>query len=159
MGPATYKYSENLRSFLSSHHIQHRFIEFDEPVKTVEQAARKVPVEKIAKSIILVDSNQIPFMIILPAENRISYRKVKALLSVKDVRLANGEEVLTYSGYPVGGVPPFNNVKRTFLDPQVLNNSTAIVGGGDVNKLVEVNTKDILGFVKPTVADLSREDR
>jgi len=42
--------SEGLKAFLASRGVWHRFIEFEEPVKTVEQAARKVPVEKIAKS-------------------------------------------------------------------------------------------------------------
>ena len=151
------QYSETLRAFLVSQGIWHRFIEFDEPVKTVEQAARKVAVDLIAKSIILVDSNNQPLMIILGAKNRISYKKAKGLAGVKDMRLANEKEVLAYSGYPVGGVPPFNQVKRAFLDRQVLQKDTAIVGGGDINKLVEIRTKDIVENVRPVVADMSRE--
>jgi prolyl-tRNA editing enzyme YbaK/EbsC (Cys-tRNA(Pro) deacylase) len=151
------QYSETLRTFLVSQRIWHRFIEFDEPVKTVEQAARKVAVDLIAKSIILVDSNNLPLMIILGAKNRISYRKVKELAGVKDVHLADEREVLAFSGYPVGGVPPFNQIRRAFLDQRVLQNDTAIVGGGDINKLVEIRTKDIVENIRPVVADLSRE--
>jgi prolyl-tRNA editing enzyme YbaK/EbsC (Cys-tRNA(Pro) deacylase) len=149
------EYSERLRTFLVSHAIWHRFIEFDEPVKTVEQAGRKVDVDQIAKSIVLVDSDKTPLLVILPANKRISYRKIKTLLSIKDVRLANEEEVLAYSDYPVGGVPPFNRVQRVLLDPKVLGNPTAIVGGGDINKLLELQTKDIVEIVKPTVADIT----
>ncbi len=94
-------------------------------------------------------------MAILRANDRISYKKVKALLSVNDVRLANEKEVLKHSGYPVGGVPPFNNVRRALLDSQVLKKTIAIVGGGDVNKLVELRTKDIVDVVKPIIADLT----
>src|SRR5438034_7405526 len=101
--PVAGTYSEHLRSFLLSRGVWHRFIEFDEPVKTVEQAARKVEVEQIVKSIVLVDSNDAPLLVILPAKNRISYRKIKTLLGVKDVRLANEDEILAYSGFPVGG--------------------------------------------------------
>ena len=43
-------YSEKLELVLSSKNVWHRFIEFSEPVKTVEQAGRKIQVEKIAKS-------------------------------------------------------------------------------------------------------------
>jgi len=152
-------YSDRLRSFLLSHRIWHRFIEFDEPVKTVEQAARKVDVEQIVKSIVLVDSNDAPLLVILPAINRISYKKIKALLGVKDVRLANEEEVLTYSGYPVGGVPPFNQLRRALVEREVLKNPTAIAGGGDINKLVELHTKDIIEILKPTITDLTHENR
>jgi prolyl-tRNA editing enzyme YbaK/EbsC (Cys-tRNA(Pro) deacylase) len=151
------QYSETLRAFLVSHEIWHRFIDFDEPVKTVEQAARKVAVDLIAKSIILVDSNNLPLLIILNAKNRISYRKVKELAGVKDVRLADEREVLAYSGYPVGGVPPFNQIRRAFLDRRVLQKDTAIVGGGDINKLVEIRTKDLVENIHPVIADLSRE--
>lgn len=157
MGSERDNFAETLGRFLTSRGIWHRFIEFDEPVKTVEQAARKIDVEQIAKSIILVDSNHLPLMAILPAKNRISYSKVKELVRVRDVRLADEKEVLAYSGYPVGGVPPFNTVKRALLDRQVLKNSTAIVGGGDINKLVELRTKDIVDTLNPIVADLSKD--
>jgi hypothetical protein len=46
----TPNYSRKLELFLVSNKIWHRFIEFSEPVKTVEEAARKVEVSKIAKS-------------------------------------------------------------------------------------------------------------
>ncbi len=157
MEESTEHESETLRAFLLSKGIWHRFIIFDEPVKTVEQAARQVDVAKIVKSIIMMDSEQRPLLVILPAKNKISHRKVKALLSVKDVRLAREAEVLAYSGYPPGGVPPFNKVKRAYADPGVLRNNTSIVGGGDVNKLVEIRTSDIMRLVEPNIADVSDE--
>ncbi len=150
-------FSQLLRSFLVSNGIWHRFIEFDEPVKTVEQAAAmKVDVKQIAKSIVLVDSNKEPLVAILAAEDKISYAKIKTLLSVKDVRLANETEVLTFSGYPVGGVPPYNNLRRVYLDQKIPNDSIMIAGGGDTNKLIELRTKDIIEFLHPVVADLTK---
>lgn len=150
-------YSEQLRATLSSLHLWFRFIEFDEPVKTVEQAARKVQAEKIAKSIVMIDSNGEPLLAIVPASNLASHKKLKELVNVRDVRLANGQEVLRHSGYPVGGVPPFNKIKRVFLDEQLLRDETVIVGGGDINKLVEIRTKDIVTALKPTVTDISKK--
>ncbi len=96
------RYSEVLKAFLDSKGIWHRFIVFDQPVKTVEQAGRKVDADRIAKSIVMVASDQRPLLVILPAKNKISHRKVKTLLSVKDVRLAREAGVLAYSGYPAG---------------------------------------------------------
>jgi len=136
--------------------LWYRFIEFDESVKTVEQAAKKVQAEKIAKSIVMVDADGEPLVAIVPALSKISYRKLKGLLSVRDVRLANAQEVLEHSGYPVGGVPPFNNIKRVLLDQQLLQKETAIVGGGDVNKLVEIRTKDMVEVLNPRVADICK---
>jgi prolyl-tRNA editing enzyme YbaK/EbsC (Cys-tRNA(Pro) deacylase) len=149
-------YGEQLRATLSSMHVWYRFIEFDEPVKTVEQAAKKVQAEKIAKSIVMVDSNGEPVLAIVPARSMVSHRKLKELLGVRDVRLANAQEVLDYSGYPAGGVPPFNRIKRVLLDQQLLKDETAIVGGGDINKLLEIRTKDVLTTLSPKVADISK---
>src|SRR5438128_11401885 len=101
-------YSESLRTTLVSKGIWHRFIEFDEPVRTVEEAARKVSADRIIKSIVLIGSDKKPILAILPAKNRISYKQIKILLKVKDVRLAHPDEVLDQSGYLVGGVPLYN---------------------------------------------------
>ena len=148
-------YSETLRTTLFSKGIWHRFIEFDEPVRTVEEAARKVPEDKIIKSIVMIGSDKKPILAILPAKNKISYKKIKTLLKVKDVRLAQPDEVLEHSGYPVGGVPPFNKITRILLDLTVQRNARSIAGGGDPDKLVELETRDILEFLDPIIADFS----
>jgi prolyl-tRNA editing enzyme YbaK/EbsC (Cys-tRNA(Pro) deacylase) len=148
-------YSESLRTTLVSKGIWHRFIEFDQPVRTVEEAARKVSADRIIKSIVLIGSDKKPILAILPAKNRISYKKIKTLLNVKDVRLARPDEVLEHSGYPVGGVPPFNKITRILLDPTVQRNTRSIAGGGDPDRLVELETRDLLEFLDPIVADFS----
>ena len=155
MSHAKPNYSETLRTTLLSKGIWHRFIEFDEPVRTVEEAARKVSADRIIKSIVLIGSDKKPILAILPAKNRISYKKVKTLLKVKDVRLAQPHEVLEHSGYPVGGVPPFNKISLVLLDPSVQRNARSIAGGGDPDKLVELETQDILEILNPMVADFS----
>ena len=131
-------------------------IEFSEPVKTVEQASKQVDAERIAKSIVMIDSNGKPLLAIVPATSRVSHRKLKEILDVRDVRLANPEEVLLHSGYPAGGVPPFNQIKRVFVDPQVLKNETAIVGGGDIDKLLEVRTKDVVNLSSAQINDITK---
>jgi prolyl-tRNA editing enzyme YbaK/EbsC (Cys-tRNA(Pro) deacylase) len=148
-------YSEKLELVLSSKNVWHGFIEFSEPVKTVDQAGRKVQVEKIAKSIVMVDSAGDSLLAIVPAKSKVSHKKLKSILAVRDVRLATPEEVLKHSGYPAGGVPPFNHIIRILLDPQVLEKETAIVGGGDVNKLLEARTRDIVAILSPKIADIS----
>jgi prolyl-tRNA editing enzyme YbaK/EbsC (Cys-tRNA(Pro) deacylase) len=155
LSQAKLNYSESLRTTLVSKGIWHRFIEFDDPVRTVEEAARKVSADRIIKSIVLVGSDKKPVLAILPARSRISYRKIKTLLKVKDVRLAKPDEVLEHSGYPVGGVPPFNKINRILLDPTVQRNTRSIAGGGDPDKLVELETRDILEFLDPIIADFS----
>jgi prolyl-tRNA editing enzyme YbaK/EbsC (Cys-tRNA(Pro) deacylase) len=122
-------------------------------VRTVDEAAKRIPTDRIIKSIVLVGSDKKPILAILPARSRISHKKIKILLRVKDVRLAQPDEVLEYSGYPVGGVPPFNKIDRILLDPTVQRNERSIAGGGDPDKLVELETRDILEYLDPIIAD------
>lgn len=151
-------YGQRLKDVLLSKNLWHRFIEFSEPVKTVEQAGRKVPVEKIVKSIVMIDSNGNPLLAIVKAQSMVSFRKIKKLLEVKDIRLASPEEVLKHSGFPAGGVPPLNSISRVLLDPEVLKSETCIAGGGNVNKLIEMKTKDLVDTLGPRIVDI-RDDK
>ena len=153
------EFGEKLEAVLVSKNLWHRFIEFSEPVKTVEEAGRKVPVEKIVKSIVMIDSNGDPLLAIIRAQSLVSFRKIKQLLEVKDVRLANAEEVLRHSGYPVGGVPPLNRISRVLLDSEVLRSETCIAGGGDVNMLIEMRTEEVVEAVRPRIVDIKDERR
>jgi prolyl-tRNA editing enzyme YbaK/EbsC (Cys-tRNA(Pro) deacylase) len=72
------------------------------------------------------------------------------------VRLASHDEVLRFSGYPAGGVPPFNNIKRVIADPQILKNETMVVGGGDVDKLLEVRTNDVIEVSNAQIVDITQ---
>ena len=141
--------------FLASKGVSHRFIEFEDPVRTVTEAAKKVPADAIIKSIVLIGSDKKPVLVNPATQNKISYKKIKILLNLKDIRLAQPDEVLEHSGYPVGGVPPFNKIGRVLLDPIVRQNKTSIAGGGDLNKLVEFETRELLEVLDPIVADLS----
>jgi prolyl-tRNA editing enzyme YbaK/EbsC (Cys-tRNA(Pro) deacylase) len=149
-------YSETLVSLLKSRNVWHHLIEFGEPVKTVEQASRQVDAEKIVKSIVMIDSNGNPVLALVPARSMVSHKKLKKLLDVKDVRLAKSEEVLQFSGYPAGGVPPFNNVKRVIADPQILINERIVVGGGDIDKLLEVRSRDVVEVSNAQIFDITQ---
>lgn len=146
--------SKTLTSFVTSKNLWHRLIEFGEPVKTVEQASRQIDAEKIVKSIVMVDSDGNPILALVPAQRMVSHKKLKKFLDVRDVRLASYDEVLRFSGYLAGGVPPFNNIKRVIADPQILKNETIVVGGGDVDKLLEVRTKDVIEVSNAQIVDI-----
>jgi len=66
------------------------------------------------------------------------------LLRVKDVHLTEPAEVLEDSGYPVSGVPPFNKNMRILLDPRVQQNPKSTGGGGNPDKLIELETIDVI---------------
>jgi prolyl-tRNA editing enzyme YbaK/EbsC (Cys-tRNA(Pro) deacylase) len=106
----------------------------------------------------MIDSDGDPLLAIVKAQSMVSFRKIKKLLEVKDVRLATPEEVLKNSGFPAGGVPPLNSINRVLLDPEILKSETCIAGGGGINKLIEMKTQDVIDALRPRIVDI-RDDK
>ena len=150
--------SKFLAKFLSKKKVWFRLHEFEDETKTAIEAGEKIPLEMVVKSIVLVDSNQEPLLIILPALRKIDTKKVKKLLGVRDVRLATPQEVLEFSGYPVGAVPPVfhKKIKKFILDKEALKLEKVFAGGGETNKLIELRIQDIKRILNPLVAEVSR---
>jgi prolyl-tRNA editing enzyme YbaK/EbsC (Cys-tRNA(Pro) deacylase) len=113
--------SSSLAEFLKKHKIEFKIKEFKEDTKTVVRASNFVPEKMIIKSLVLMDSSGSPFIAILQANKKASFKKLKKLLNVKDVRLATPEEVKRYSGYEIGAVPPIyhKDIDRVIVDIEV----------------------------------------
>ena len=153
--------STSLSRFLRERNVWFRLHEYDEDVKTVARAGEKVNTKEVVKSLVFMDSNDEPFIIILPADRKVNFKKAKRVLGVKDVRLARPDEVLRYSGYPVGAVPPVfhKNIKRVILDSHAMRMGKVFAGGGDTNKLIEMRVEDIRRIDDPVIADISEAKR
>jgi Cys-tRNA(Pro)/Cys-tRNA(Cys) deacylase len=148
--------SHGLSEFLKERKIWFKLHEFKEDVKTAVRAGKQVPFEKIVKSLVFIDSNNKPFVAILKASKKVVFKKLKKVLNVKDVRLAKPEEVLEYSGYEVGAVPPchWKNIQKVVMDLDTSRMDVVYAGGGDTNKLIEMKIEDIIKINKPIIADI-----
>ena len=104
----------------------------------------KVPLEKIAKTVLFIDSNSNPILIIQSGNKRISEKKVCALLNVASMRLASAEETLEITGYEIGGVPPISiYAVKTIMDKSVAEQKEVVAGGGDKLHLIRISPKAI----------------
>ena len=89
------------------------------PVKTSQEAAdvRGVTLESGAKAMILKDTGKkltkenTPFYLaVVSASQRFNSKTFKKLISCKNLRFANEQEVLEYSSCITGAVPPFGSL-------------------------------------------------
>ncbi|MEM5836565.1 MAG: YbaK/EbsC family protein [Candidatus Aenigmatarchaeota archaeon] len=149
--------SYSLAEFLKKEGIEFKIHEFESEVKTVEDASKKVPLEKIIKTLVLIDSEDKPLIVILKASKKLSLKKLKKALKVKDVRFAKPEEVLKFSGYEAGAVPPcfWKDVKKVIVDLETSKMEEVFAGGGDKNKLLEMKMEDLIKLNSPLIADVS----
>ncbi len=126
-------------------------------VKTVKEAASAVGVspQNIVKTVIVVCGGGV-YACIVPGDKRLSFRKLSILLECPP-RLARPREVLEYTGYSVGGVPPapLPSSVQVIVDERVLSRKRVWGGGGDEETLLEFNPREYVSIVNARIADIS----
>jgi len=136
------------------HKLDGEILNFDKPVKTVDQAVKVSGYarRKIVKSIVLM-SRKTPLLIILDGESKVSFKKLKKILG--KVRLAKPEEVRKFTNYEIGSVPPVGVSMRTIIDKKVMENDYVLGGGGSFNKLIKINPKKIAKHQNAEILDIT----
>lgn len=140
-----------LEDFIEANKLSARVFATTRKVHTAEKAALEMGLESdsVAKSIVLVASDGTPVLVILLGRDRVDFTKIKALLGVEDVRLAEPEEVLEITGYEIGGVPPISIYGvRAFIDRRVSRKEEIVCGGGDELHLLRIKVREILENVE-----------
>ena len=119
-------------------------VKLEVPVRTVREAARAVGVgeDKIIKTIVVNCGGEFRAYILRGTKR----------LDVKSLgcRLATPEEVLSVTGYPVGGVPPVLGIP-VFIDEELLSEDHVYGGGGDDHSLLRFRPRDLVekGLAEP----------
>ncbi|MDH2067941.1 YbaK/EbsC family protein [Pantoea sp. GD03673] len=98
---------ESVRQFFAEHAPEIEIIELAESTATVGMAARAhgVTPGEIAKTLSLKVKNDV-VLIVTRGDARLDNRKLKAALGAK-ARMLSVDEVISWTGHPVGGVCPF----------------------------------------------------
>ena len=102
---------ESVREYLKKFNKANEVLEFDVSSATVELAAEALSTEpaRIAKSLSFKDEDGC-ILIVTAGDGKVNNSKFKKTFGFKP-KMLSFEEVSTYTGHPVGGVCPFNNVK------------------------------------------------
>jgi len=135
-----------------------------EAVTTSEEAAKTRPgysLKQGAKAIIIrvkISGGEKKFvMLVMPADQKFSNDKVKALLGAKDIRFASEEEVAEITGgVKPGAVPPFGNLfgLEVFTDQTLYDNERIVFNAGERTFSVAIKSADFKLLVKPQVENI-----
>ena len=149
------EFEHKLKRFIESNGIDAEQLIFESSVHTVEEAAVALgrSASDLIKSMVLIQQGKI-FVAIVSGTDRVSPRKIGALVGFPAPRAATPREVLEHTGYPVGGVPPFGYGAAVFIDPRVLDKKMVFGGGGSPRALLKVQPTDLLRVTKGTVVDV-----
>ena len=132
-------------------------IEFDTCTKSSELAAAALGVEvgQIAKTMVLLADEQ-PVLLVTCGDVKINTNRLRKLLGVKKVKLADFDTVEKVTGYRVGGVCPFNLPEGTvvLLDKVLERYGTVYAAGGTDFSAVPVSLDQLQVITKGRIIDL-----
>lgn len=152
--------ASDLALFIAQNNIEAKLVHLEEETPTVETAAQAVgaQVEQIGKSILFL-ADERPLLVVANGTTRLDYKRLADYLGIsrRRIKLANAEQVLAITGYPVGTVPPFGHKEKvaTLIEAKVLQQEELYVGGGGINALVRLTTAELQRVLAAEVVSLA----
>lgn len=135
-----------------------------EPVRTSEEAANirdGYTLQQGAKALIvrvkIPEQGKKFLMLVMPADQKFSSDKLKALTGAKDIRFATEDEVAEITdGVKPGGVPPFGNFfnLEVISDAGLYDNEKIVFNAGEKTFSIAMKSADYKELVKPHVASI-----
>lgn len=131
---------ESVRQFFAEHAPDIEIIEMSQSTATVEMAARVhgVAPGQIAKTLSLKVKDEV-VLIVTRGDARLDNRKLKGALGAK-ARMLSVDEVVNWTGHPVGGVCPFGleNPLKVYCDESLLRFDEVLPAAGAVHSAVRI---------------------
>ena len=150
----------SLQAIISQRRIPAEIIEFATPLPTVELAAQAAGVgpEVIVKTLILHDGIGQYFAVVLAGDQRIDFNKVQQFVSAKKLKFAPHADVLSVTGFPAGGTPPFgfDRPLPILVDGSVLQQPYVLAGGGKPELLVKIAPAVLVEAAQAKVGDFAQ---
>jgi Cys-tRNA(Pro) deacylase len=148
----------DLEDYLKENGVWHRFLAKPETIHTAD-ASRETGIQlnRITKNLVCKTSDGDYALLIVPGNRKVNLRKAAQALNTRNVRLLGFDEAETVSGYAPGGTPSICHKTRmkVVFDSALLGQERVFCGGGSRDRLLELNTQDVIRLNNAIVADVS----
>lgn len=111
------------------------------------------PPERVLKTLMaLVDSK--PVCVIVPSDHEVSMKKLAAAFGGKSAEMMKPADAERISGYKVGGISPFGQMRRlpTAIEAQALTRDLVYINGGQRGLQVRLKPQDALHLLNAIAA-------
>ena len=149
---------EQILALLEKNNIPYRLTEH-EPVRTSEQAARiRGAALKTGAKAMIIRGKDNYYLLVLPADRHIDWKRMRAILHVSNLRLATEEEAESVAHVKMGSVPPFGNILGlpTYFDQGLFENDVVNFNPGSITHSIAMKSADLCTLVSPIVASFAR---
>jgi Cys-tRNA(Pro) deacylase len=134
---------------------------FSRGTETADASAREigVHVSRIIKSMV-VSADGKPVLALLPGDRRADLKAIAKFVGARRVRLAHPEQVINWTGFPVGAVPPVGHVRpiQVLLDEGIPMDGDIYPAAGEKNNAFKTTFRNLLEITGGTVCGISREN-
>ncbi|TNF48333.1 YbaK/EbsC family protein [bacterium] len=131
---------------------------FPRGTETAEASAREIGVQvaRIIKSMI-VSADGKPVLALLPGDRRADLKAISKFVGARKVRLAHPEQVIKWTGFPVGAVPPVGHSKSILilLDESIPADGDIFPAAGEKNNAFRTTFTDLLRITGGKVCRIS----
>lgn len=148
--------SHTIKEYLDKEHVNYEVLEHDLAFTAMEVAeAQHEPGRRVVKSIIvIVDGKRM--MCVLPATQRIDFKKFKEIFHANKVELASeGMVASLFPQYEVGAMPPFGHLVglKLYADSSLKENESIAFNAGSHTAMLRIKFQDFVRLTDPVFAD------
>ena len=143
---------------MHEHKIHGEYMEFSESCHSAADAEKAVGANpgEVIKNICLIDNAGKIITVTVCGEDRASTTKVGELLKIDRPRQATPNEVLSQTGYPVGGVPSFGFESTFIIDDKIMAKETIYTSGGTTNSIIKMQPTELARASKAIIAKVRK---
>ena len=125
--------------------------------RTAKDAAisLKCEVGAIVKSLLLRTENNF-ILCLVAGDKRCSLNKVKKILNMKDVSMADAEQVKSQTGFSIGGVSPVAHLNKIkiLIDSSFSRYESVYAAAGHPNSIFKINYKQLIKLTEGIEEDI-----
>ncbi|UYU31435.1 YbaK/EbsC family protein [Siccibacter colletis] len=147
---------ESVRQFFAEHAPDIDIIELNQSTATVALAASAHNVEpgQIAKTLSLKVKNDI-VLVVAKGDARLDNKKLKTVFGAK-ARMLSCDEVVTWTGHPVGGVCPFGleNPLKVYCDVSLKQYQEVLPAAGAIHSAVRISPERMASLTQASWIDV-----
>jgi Ala-tRNA(Pro) deacylase len=130
-----------------------------EPVITSQDAAklRDSDISIGAKALVFLADKE-PVIVVVPGNKKLDLQRFKKLYNIKDMSMANEEQLLKVTGLTRGAVPPMGSVfdTKSYFSDDFREKDLIAFNAGSHTHSIFMKARDLIDIEKPIIGDFSK---
>ena len=135
-----------VRAFAAERGVDIQIRRFGASTRTAQDAAREIGVSvgEIVKSLVFVAGDR-PLVVLCCGDRRVSEERLREAIGVAAVRRTTADEAKRFTGYAIGGVPPFAHETsyETLIDQDMSRFEKVWAAAGLPDAVFEISVADL----------------